>query len=90
MKQQHIVESSARGLPSTPAVLIAAAINRKDWVNRKELAAHFGCSLQLIDSLIRRRVLPHIRVPGTRRILLSRTACETALRKFEIKSVTKE
>jgi hypothetical protein len=78
---------------SAAALLVAASIQaretqRREWVSRKELAAHFGLSLQVIDSLIRRRVFPHIRIPGTRRLIFSISACEKSLQNFEVKAIT--
>ena len=55
------------------------------WLNALEMANHLGVSRRQVSNLMRRRVLPYVKIGRVVRFDLE--ACEQALRHFEIQSV---
>ncbi len=57
----------------------------KDWKTKREIAAHFKCSVRTITSLMRRRILPYVK---NGRLLRFDTAdCDRAMEAFRSKSM---
>jgi excisionase family DNA binding protein len=57
----------------------------KNWLTKRQLADHLNCSLRTINNLMRRRILPYLKVGGLVRFDLE--ACETALKAFYNRSI---
>ncbi len=62
---------------------LVATPNR--WQTKAGLARHFSMSLRTVTNLMRRRVVPYVKVG--RLVRFDLPACEKALKKFEIVSV---
>ena len=55
------------------------------WHDRKGIASHFGISERSVSNLMRRRLLPYVKLGRIVRFDLA--ACESAIMAFELRSV---
>lgn len=55
------------------------------WCNRVGIAHRYAVSLRTVDSLRKRRILPHVKLG--RVIRFNTAACDKALQAFEVKAV---
>jgi len=56
-----------------------------EWVNKAEIARHFKCSVRHINELMRRRILPFVKIGRFVRFDLA--ACDQAMRNYQTKSL---
>ncbi len=50
------------------------------WVTKRAMAAHWGCTVRTVGNLMRRKVIPYVKVRGLLRFNLHE--CEAALRRY--------
>ena len=55
------------------------------WLTKADLALHYSISLRTVTNLMRRRVLPYVKIGQV--VRFDTLACEQAMRKFEVVSV---
>ena len=53
------------------------------WATKAGIASHFGIGLRTVTNLMRRRVLPHVKLGRLVRFDLE--ACEVAFRRYEVR-----
>lgn len=57
----------------------------KKWLTKSEVAAHFNCDIRTIGNLMRRKVLPFVRI---RRLLrFDLVDCEEAMRQYRVATI---
>jgi excisionase family DNA binding protein len=56
-----------------------------EWLNKAEIAQHFRCSVRHINKLMRRRILPFLKIG--RFVRFDRAACDSAIKAYETKSL---
>lgn len=71
--------------PPTTTEIQPAGPQGARWRDRKEIANHFGISERSVSNLMRRRILPHVKLGRIVRFDLA--ACESAIKAFELRSV---
>jgi len=74
---QHPLNTDSPGSDS------AEASHKGDIIDMEELAKRVPLSERTLRTLIRDRVIPHIRLPGGRRLLFHWNGVEAALLRFE-------
>ena len=52
------------------------------WLTKAALAQHYDISLRTVTNLMRRRVLPYVKIGQV--VRFDPQACEQAMRKFEV------
>ena len=57
----------------------------KDWKTKREIAAHFKCSVRTITSLMRRRILPYVK--NGRFLRFDTADCDRAMGAFRSQSM---
>ena len=57
----------------------------KDWKTKREIAAHFKCSVRTITSLMRRRILPYVK--NGRLLRFDTVDCDRAMEAFRSESM---
>ncbi len=57
----------------------------KDWKTKREIAAHFKCSVRTITSLMRRRILPYVK--NGRFLRFDTADCDRAMEAFRSKTM---
>lgn len=62
-------------------------LNRPDteWANKAEIAQHFKCSARHINKLMRRRILPFVKIG--RFVRFDIAACDQAMKNYQVKSL---
>lgn len=55
------------------------------WLTKAALAQHYSISLRTVTNLMRRRVLPYVKIGHV--VRFDPQSCEQAMRKFEVVSV---
>ena len=55
------------------------------WVNKAEIAQHFKCSIRHVNALMRRRILPFVKIG--RFVRFDIAACDQAMKNFQTKSL---
>jgi hypothetical protein len=56
-----------------------------EWLTKREVAVHFKCSVRHINSLMKRRVLPYVKMG--RFVRFDVAACDLSIKRIQIKSV---
>jgi hypothetical protein len=55
------------------------------WVTKTEVAAHFGCNIRTIGNLMRRKIIPFVKIRGLLRFDLHE--CEEAMRQYRARPI---
>jgi hypothetical protein len=56
------------------------------WLTKAALAQHYCISLRTVTNLMRRRVLPYVKIGQV--VRFDAAACEQAMKKYEVVSVS--
>jgi excisionase family DNA binding protein len=67
------------------AVRVEARGARRQWLTKAEIADHIGVSKRSVTKLMRRRVLPYVKVGRIVRFDLE--ACDRAMMGFQVRSI---
>jgi hypothetical protein len=59
--------------------------NNLKWTNKTGISERYGISIRSVNNLMRRRVLPHVKIG--RNIRFDVQACDEAIKAFEMKAV---
>ena len=59
--------------------------DNNEWLLKQEVAAYYKCNIRTITNLMRRRILPYIKVG--RLVRFNRTECDLAISKYKRRSV---
>lgn len=73
--------------PATASDRPSTAVQIGRWRDRKGIAEHFGISERSVGNLMRRRLLPYVKLGRIVRFDLG--ACETAVKAFELHAVAR-
>ncbi len=55
------------------------------WLNKVEIAQHYRCSARHINKLMKRRILPFLKMG--RFVRFDRSACDQAIKAFQTRTV---
>jgi hypothetical protein len=55
------------------------------WLNKAEIARHYDCSVRHINTLMKRRVIPFLKIG--RFVRFDRAACDHAMKGYETKTI---
>ena len=56
----------------------------KTWKTKREIASHFQCNIRTISKLMKRRILPYVKIG--RVVRFDVVECDQALEKYKFKS----
>jgi excisionase family DNA binding protein len=60
-------------------------LSATQWANKGEIARHFKCSARHINKLMRRRILPFVKIG--RFVRFDVAACDQAMKSYQTKSL---
>jgi len=80
-------EGTAAARPNAQAGDTGSAANKPgiEWLTKGEMAKHFKCSVRHINNLMKRRVLPYVKMG--RFVRFDVAACDSSVKRIQVKSV---
>jgi hypothetical protein len=61
------------------------APSAKEWKTKREIAGHFKCSIRTISNLMRRRILPYVKIGKW--VRFDTEECDRAVAVYNAKSI---